>query len=87
MVKSACGDHGKETQEEEEMSWQRGDQVMLLRDWLGVKRTTIGTVINLMEKTMSEGAILLVEWNTGGGWMSVEDDLVERLPPRPELHD
>jgi hypothetical protein len=36
---------------------------------------------------MSEGAILLVEWNTGGGWMSVEDDLVERLPPRPELHD
>ena len=69
------------------MSWQRGDQVMLLRDWLGVKRTTIGTVINLMEKTMSEGAILLVEWNTGGGWMSVEDDLVERLPPRPELHD
>ena len=87
MVKSACGDHGKETQEEEEMSWQRGDQVMLLRDWLGVKRTTIGTVINLMEKTLSEGAILLVEWNTGGGWMSVEDDLVERLPPRPELHD
>jgi hypothetical protein len=87
VVKSACGDHGKETQEEEEMSWQRGDQVMLLRDWLGVKRTTIGTVINLMEKTMSEGAILLVEWNTGGGWMSVEDDLVERLPPRPELHD
>jgi hypothetical protein len=69
------------------MSWERGDQVMLLRDWLGVKRTTIGTVINLMEKTMSEGAILLVEWNTGGGWMSVEDDLVERLPPRPELHD
>jgi hypothetical protein len=87
VVKSACGDHGKETQEEEEMSWQRGDQVMLLRDWLGVKRTTIGTVINLMEKTLSEGAILLVEWNTGGGWMSVEDDLVERLPPRPELHD
>ena len=87
MVKSACSDHGKETQEEEEMSWQRGDQVMLLRDWLGVKRTTIGTVINLMEKTMSEGAILLVEWNTGGGWMSVEDDLVERLPPRPEFHD
>ena len=69
------------------MSWERGDQVMLLRDWLGVKRTTIGTVINLMEKTMSEGYILLIEWNTGGGWMSVEDDLVERLPPRPELHD
>jgi hypothetical protein len=69
------------------MSWERGDQVMLLRDWLGVKRTTIGTVINLMEKTMSEGAILLVEWNTGGGWMSVEDDLVERLPPRPVFHD
>ena len=71
----------------EAMSWERGDQVMLLRDWLGVKRTTIGTVVNLMEKTMSEGAILLVEWNSGGGWMSVEDDLVERLPARPELHD
>jgi len=69
------------------MSWQRGDQVMLLRDWLGVKRTTIGTVINLMEKTMTPGAILLVEWNSGGAWMSVEDDLVERLPARPELHD
>ena len=69
------------------MSWERGDQVMLLRDWLGVKRTTIGTVVNLMEKTMSEGAILLVEWNSGGRWMSVEDDLVERLPARPELHD
>ena len=71
----------------EAMSWERGDQVMLLRDWLGVKRTTIGTVVNLMEKRMSEGAILLVEWNSGGGWMSVEDDLVERLPARPELHD
>jgi len=69
------------------MSWQRGDQVMLLRDWLGVKRTTIGTVVNLMEKTMSEGSILLIEWNTGGGRMSVEDDLVERLPPRPVFHD
>jgi hypothetical protein len=69
------------------MSWQLGDQVMLLRDWLGVKRTTIGTVINLMEKTMTPGAILLVEWNSGGSWMSVEDDLVERLPARPELHD
>ena len=76
-----------ETGEGEGRTWERGDQVMLLRDWLGVKRTTIGTVINLMEKTMSEGAILLVEWNTGGGWMSVEDDLVERLPPRPEFHD
>ena len=71
----------------EAMSWERGDQVMLLRDWLGVKRTTIGTVVNLMEKRMSEGAILLVEWNSGGRWMSVEDDLVERLPPRAELHD
>jgi hypothetical protein len=40
-----------------------------------------------MEKTMSEGSILLVEWNTGGGWMSVEDDLVERLPPRAHFHD
>jgi len=69
------------------MSWQRGDQVMLLRDWLGVRRTTIGTVVNLMEKTMSEGSILLVEWNTGGGRMSIEDDLVERLPPRPEFND
>ena len=68
-------------------TWNRGDQVMLLRDWLGVKRTTIGTVVNLMEKRMSEGAILLVEWNSGGRWMSVEDDLVERLPARPELHD
>jgi hypothetical protein len=76
-----------ETGEGEGRTWERGDQVMLLRDWLGVKRTTIGTVINLMEKTMSEGAILLVEWNAGGGWMSVEDDLVERLPPRPEFHD
>ena len=69
------------------MSWERGDQVMLLRDWLGVKRTTIGTVVNLMEKRMSEGAILLVEWTSGGRWMSVEDDLVERLPAQPELHD
>ena len=68
-------------------TWNRGDQVMLLRDWLGVKRTTIGTVVNLMEKRMSEGAILLVEWNSGGRWMSVEDDLIERLPARPELHD
>ena len=69
------------------MSWERGDQVMLLRDWLGVKRTTIGTVVNLMEKTESKGHILLIEWNVGGGWMSIEDDLVERLPPRAELHD
>ena len=69
------------------MSWERGDQVMLLRDWLGVKRTTIGTVVNLMEKTESKGHILLIEWNTGGGRMSIEDDLVDRLPPRPLFHD
>jgi len=69
------------------MSWERGDQVMLLRDWLGVRRGTIGTVINLMEKQQSQGSILLIEWNTGGGWMSIEDDLVERLPPRAEFHD
>jgi len=69
------------------MSWERGDQVMLLRDWLGVRRGTIGTMINLMEKQQSQGSILLIEWNTGGGWMSIEDDLVERLPPRAEFHD
>jgi hypothetical protein len=69
------------------MSWERGDQVVLLRDWLGVRRGTIGTVINLMEKQQSQGSILLIEWNTGGGWMSIEDDLVERLPPRAEFHD
>lgn len=79
MVETDSGGEGR--------TWNRGDQVMLLRDWLGVKRTTIGTVVNLMEKRISEGAILLVEWNSGGRWMSVEDDLVERLPPRPELHD
>jgi len=69
------------------MSWERGDQVMLLRDWLGARKGTIGTVINLMEKQQSQGSILLIEWNTGGSWMSVEDDLVERLPPRSHLHD
>lgn len=79
MVETDSGGEGR--------TWERGDGVMLLRDWLGVKRTTIGTVVNLMEKRMSEGAILLVEWNSGGRWMSVEDDLVERLPARPELHD
>ena len=68
-------------------AWERGDQVMLLRDWLGVRRSTIGTVLNLLEKRQSSGTILLVEWSTGGGWMSIEDDLVERLPPRAELHD
>ena len=68
-------------------TWERGDQVMLLRDWLGVRRSTVGTVLNLLEKRQSSGTILLVEWNTGGGWMSIEDDLVERLPPRAELHD
>ena len=68
-------------------AWLRGDQVILLRDWLGVRKGTVGTVINLMEKRQSEGAILLIEWITGGGWMSLEDDLVERLPPRAELHD
>jgi len=68
-------------------TWERGDQVMLLRDWLGVRRSTIGTVLNLLEKRQSSGTILLVEWSTGGGWMSIDDDLVERLPPRAELHD
>ena len=68
-------------------TWERGDQVMLLRDWLGVRRSTVGTVLNLLEKRQSSGTILLVEWSTGGGWMSIEDDLVERLPPRAELHD
>lgn len=67
--------------------WERGDGVILLRDWLGVRKGSVGTVINLMEKTMSEGSILLIEWNVGGGWMSIEDDLVERLPPRAEFHD
>jgi len=69
------------------MSWERGDGVILLRDWLGARKGTIGTVINLMEKQQSQGSILLIEWNTGGSWMSVEDDLVERLPPRSHLHD
>ena len=69
------------------MSWERGDQVMLLRDWLGARKGTIGTVINLMEKQQSRGSILLIEWNTCGGRMSIEDDLVERLPPRAHLHD
>jgi len=68
-------------------TWERGDQVMLLRDWLGVRRSTVGTVLNLLEKRQSSGTILLVEWSTGGGWMSIEDDLVELLPPRAELHD
>ena len=68
-------------------TWERGDQVMLLRDWLGVRRSTVGTVLNLLEKRQSSGTILLVEWSTGGGWMSIDDDLVERLPPRAELHD
>ena len=68
-------------------TWERGDQVMLLRDWLGVRRSTVGTVLNLLEKKQSSGTILLVEWSTGGGWMSIEDDLVELLPPRAELHD
>jgi len=68
-------------------TWQRGDGVILLRDWLGVRKGTVGTVLNLMEKTMSQGSILLIEWNTGGGWMSIEDDLVEQLPPRAYLHD
>ena len=68
-------------------TWERGDQVMLLRDWLGVRRSTVGTVLNLLEKRQSYGTILLVEWSTGGGWMSIDDDLVERLPPRAELHD
>ena len=68
-------------------AWLRGDSVILLRDWLGVRKGTVGTVINLMEKRQSQGAILLIEWITGGGWMSLEDDLVERLPGRAELHD
>jgi hypothetical protein len=68
-------------------AWCRGDGVILLRDWLGVRRGAVGTVLNLLEKKQSPGTILLVEWNTGGGWMSIEDDLVERLPPRAELHD
>ena len=68
-------------------TWQRGDRVLLLRDWLGVRRGTVGTVLNLMEKKQSEGSILLIEWITGGGWMSIEDDLVERLPPRAHFHD
>ena len=68
-------------------TWERGDQVMLLRDWLGVRRSTVGTVLNLLEKRQSSGTILLVEWSTGGGWMSIDDDLVERLPSRAELHD
>lgn len=76
-----------DTGEGEGGAWQRGDQVLLLRDWLGVRRGTVGTVINLMEKRQSQGAILLIEWITGGGWMSLEDDLVERLPGRAELHD
>ena len=89
MVKSPCDGHLKQATEaaEEVMSWERGDGVMILRDWLGVRKGTIGTVINLMEKRQSQGSILLVEWNTGGGWMSIEDDLVERLPPRAHLHD
>ena len=88
MVESPREDHLEQAPPAEEaMSWERGDQVMLLRDWLGVRKGTIGTVINLMEKQQSRGSILLIEWNTGGGWMSIEDDLVERLPPRAELHD
>jgi len=68
-------------------AWYQGDGVILLRDWLGVRKGTIGTVLNLLEKRQSSGTILLVEWNTGGGWMSIEDDLVERLPPRAHFHD
>jgi hypothetical protein len=68
-------------------TWQRGDGVILLRDWLGARKGEVGIVINLMEKRQSSGTILLVEWNAGGPWMSVEDDLVEQLPPRAYLHD
>lgn len=68
-------------------AWSRGDSVILLRDWLGTRKGTIGTVLNLLEKKQGPGTILLIEWNTGGSWMSVEDDMVERLPPRAEFHD
>ena len=68
-------------------AWCQGDGVILLRDWLGVRKGTIGTVLNLLEKRQSSGTILLVEWSTGGGWMSIEDDLAERLPPRAHFHD
>jgi hypothetical protein len=78
MADTGTGDGG---------AWQRGDGVLLLRDWLGVRRGTVGTVLNLMEKRESQGTILLIEWITGGGWMSIEDDLVERLPPRAHFHD
>ncbi len=68
-------------------TWQRGDGVILLRDWFGVRKGTVGTVLNLLEKSQGPGTILLIEWNTGGGWMSIEDDLVEQLPPRAHFHD
>jgi hypothetical protein len=88
VVESPREDHLEQASSPEEaMSWERGDQVMLLRDWLGARKGTIGTVINLMEKQQSRGSILLIEWNTCGGRMSIEDDLVERLPPRAHLHD
>jgi len=88
VVESPREDHLEQAPSPEEaMSWERGDQVMLLRDWLGARKGTIGTVINLMEKQQSRGSILLIEWNTCGGRMSIEDDLVERLPPRAHLHD
>jgi hypothetical protein len=86
VVESECEDHLKATQEGE-TGWQRGDGVILLRDWFGVRKGTTGTVINLMEKRQSRGSILLIEWITGGGRMSLEDDLVERLPPRSHFHD
>jgi hypothetical protein len=86
VVESKREDHLKATTGCEE-GWERGDEVILLRDWLGVRRGTVGTVINLMEKRQSRGSILLIEWTTGGGRMSLEDDLVERLPPRSHFHD
>jgi hypothetical protein len=78
MVETTGSDAGR--------TWQRGDEVILLRDWLGARKGEVGTVINLMEKSMSPGHILLVEWRSSIR-MSVEDDLVERLPPRAYLHD
>ena len=63
-------------------TWSRGDQVVLLRDWLHLPKGTTGTVLNFMSMSMRGASIVLVEWAVDKGgwrWVSIEDDLVARV--------
>ncbi len=60
-------------------TWRRGDEVVLLRRWFDRAPGARGTVIEFIQKGLSYGNILYIEWHDDESRQSLEDDLVARI--------